>query len=207
MPSKKDQAMEAKVATVAPGFLISGPLLQDPNFAETLVLMAQFNEEGALGFIVNRPATIDLETLLENVDQDLAKMVRKSGLGSHDVLVGGPVQQTAVWLLFPRSPEETDAQNEDILEVGDHLAVGATREILEAFVSGERPGPFHVLLGYAGWGPGQLEVETHAGAWLPLGLSDDLVFEVPFEDRWNEAVRRLGLPPGGFMISGPGAEA
>jgi putative transcriptional regulator len=201
MSTQHDSPLEV---SVAPGFIISGPQLQDPNFARTLVLMAQHSEEGALGFVVNRPASIGLETLLENIDTDLAKLAREAGLSDHDVLVGGPVQPTAVWLLFEQRPDEPE---EDILPVGDVLAVGATRQLLEDFVSGKRPGPFHVVLGYAGWGPGQLEMETHSGAWLPLDLAEDLVFEIPFADRWSEALRRLGLPPGGFLISGPGAEA
>jgi len=180
----------------------------DENFERTVVLMAQHGEEGALGFVINRPSSIDLETLLENVDEDLAKQVRGGPLASHEVLVGGPVQQEAVWLLFEHEevPEEI-AEREELIPVGDKLAVGATLTLLLSFLSGERTGRFLVLLGYSGWGPGQLEEEIKTGTWLPAGVDRKLVLELEHEEKWAASLRQLGLVPGGFMISGSGALA
>ena len=67
--------------------------------------------------------------------------------------------------------------------------------------------PFVLLLGYAGWAPMQVEKEISAGAWVPMELDSDLVFEVPIEKRWETAVRRLGLDPGEFLVGGGGAQA
>lgn len=190
---------------LAPGYLIAAPNMQDPNFSKTVVLMAEHNEEGAVGFILNRETPLSLGFFLHGVDDELAEIAEASGCGDHPVLIGGPVQNNVAWVLYPyRDGQELE---EGSMRVGDQLVLGASMDTLRAFVSGERPGPFHVLLGYAGWGEQQLEEEISQGAWLPLSLGEDLAFSYSSEECWEEAVVRLGLIPGGFMMGGPGAKA
>ena len=91
--------------------------------------------------------------------------------------------------------------------VAGALAVGRSRELLAALVRAPAPGPFLLLLGHAGWGPLQVEHEVGAGGWIPLPFLESLVFDVPLEARWDEAVKQLGLTPGGFSVGGGGAQA
>ena len=189
---------------LAPGFLIAAPSMTDPHFSGSVVLMAEHNDEGAIGFILNRPTPLTLCTLLQSVDKDLADIASDKGIGDRPVLLGGPVQRHIAWVLYQRQREEE--LDEGSIGVGSQLAVGASIEILRAFVNGEKPGPFHVLLGYSGWGEQQLEGEITQGSWLPLELEDDLAFETEIEECWDEALKRLGLIPGAFMM-GPGAKA
>lgn len=189
---------------LAPGLLIASPSLFDPNFSGSVVLMAEHGEGGALGFIVNRPSQMRVRDVLSGVDEDLVKMARHTDLEAGHVLWGGPVQPQGLWILYRPS---LGGLEEGSVQLAEDLALGASRELLESILRGGRSGPFHLLLGYAGWGPKQVEHEAATGSWLPLGLEDDLVFEVPFESRWDTAVRRLGLMPGGFMMGGPGAQA
>ncbi len=93
------------------------------------------------------------------------------------------------------------------LGVGEELALGGSRELLEALVRDRGGEPFVLLLGYAGWAPLQAENEIAAGAWVPMPLESDLVFDVPLEKRWEVAVRRLGLDPGEFLVGTGGARA
>jgi putative transcriptional regulator len=189
---------------LAPGFLVAAPTLPDPNFAGSLVLMAEHHGEGALGFVVNRPASIEVADVLGEVDADLLRAARKAGRAGGPVLVGGPVNPERLWILHRPHPSLVE---EGAVTVGNGLALGGSRELLESVVRGQEAGPFLLLLGYAGWGPQQVEHEVAAGAWLPMDLQDDLVFDVPLADRWETAVRRLGLEPGGFLVGGGGAEA
>jgi putative transcriptional regulator len=189
---------------LAPGFLVAAPTLPDPNFAGSLVLMAEHHGEGALGFVVNRPASIEVADVLGEVDADLLRAARKAGRAGGPVLVGGPVNPERLWILHRPHPSLVE---EGAVTVGNGLALGGSRELLESVVRGQDSGPFLLLLGYAGWGPQQVEHEVAAGAWLPMDLQDDLVFDVPLADRWETAVRRLGLEPGGFLVGGGGAEA
>jgi len=189
---------------LAPGFLVASPSLRDPNFQGSLVLMARHDHEGSLGFVVNRAAPIRSGDVLQAVDPDLRAVARAVGRDQVPVLAGGPVQPERLWILW--RPGVVPA-GEDDLRVTGGLAVGGSRALLEAVSSNDDAGPYQLLLGYAGWGPMQVEGEVAAGAWIPLGLMEDLVFEVALEERWDEAVRRLGLPPGGFTVGGGGAMA
>lgn len=191
-------------AGLAPGFLVASPQLIDPNFSGSVVLVAEHGEEGALGFILNRPSEMTVAEVLSGIDEELVALADGADLSMGRVLWGGPVQPQGLWILYRPS---NGGLEESSVELGDDVALGASRELLESLLTGERTGPFYLLLGYAGWGPLQVEQETTAGSWLPLDFSDDLAFEVAFEDRWETAVRRLGLPPGGFLMGGPGAEA
>ncbi len=189
---------------LAPGFLVAAPALADPNFAGSLVLMAEHHAEGALGFVVNRPGAIDVAELLGGVDDGLRRTAEAAGRASGSVLVGGPVTPERLWILHRPGVAPADDGG---VQLGDGVALGGSRELLDALVRGADAGPFLLLLGYAGWAPGQVEHEIAAGAWIPLPMQDDLVFEVPIEQRWDVAVRRLGLEPGGFMVGGGGAQA
>jgi putative transcriptional regulator len=192
-------------AGLAPGFLVAAPALSDPNFAGSLVLMAEHHGGGALGFVVNRPGPITVADVLGGVDADLRRTAEALGRAGAPVLVGGPVQPERLWILFRPRPGADVTAGESV-KVGDGLALGGSRELLESLV--RAPGePFILLLGYAGWAPMQVEKEIAAGAWVPMPIASDLVFDVPLEKRWDTAVRRLGLDPGEFLVGGGGAKA
>jgi putative transcriptional regulator len=195
---------QASSTGLAPGFLVAAPALADPNFAGSLVLMAEHHPEGALGFVVNRAGPITVADVLQGIDGGLRSLAESRGRARAPVLVGGPVQPERLWILFRPGPQ---APEEGAVTVGAGVALGGSRELLEALIRAEAPGPFTLVLGYAGWAPLQLEHEVAAGAWVPMQLHQDLVFEVPLEQRWELAVRRLGLDPSGFMVGGGGASA
>jgi len=190
---------------LAPGFLVAAPALADPNFAGSLVLMAEHHGEGALGFVVNRPGPVTVAEVLASVDDDLRRAGEARVGFDAPVLVGGPVQPERLWVLF--RPGEVPADAAGSVQVCEGLALGGSRELLEALVHTKGSGPYQLLLGYAGWAPMQVESEVSSGAWIPMPLQADLVFEVPLEQRWEVAVRRLGLDPGGFLVGGGGAQA
>ena len=191
-------------AGLAPGFLVASPALTDPNFAGSLVLVAEHHGEGALGFVVNRPAPIAVADVLGGLDEGLRRDAEAAGRAGGIVLVGGPVQPERLWILFRAGPGIDLA---GAVGVGEELALGGSRELLETLVRDPAPRPFLLLLGYAGWAPLQAESEIAAGAWVPMPLASDLVFDVPLDQRWEVAVRRLGLDPGEFVVGGGGAQA
>jgi len=197
-------ASERSATHLAPGFLVAAPSLRDPNFEGSLVLMAGHRQEGAMGFVVNRPAPVSAGDVLAGVDASLAGLARENGRSDQPVLVGGPVSQEQLWILY--RPGSVDVEEEGI-RVGRRLAVGSSRPLLEALLRSPEPGPFLFMMGYAGWASLQLENEIAHGAWVPLAFQEDLVFTVPAEARWEEAVRRLGLDPVSFMVGGGGAMA
>jgi len=189
---------------LAPGLLVASPTLGDPNFDGSLVLMAEHHAEGALGFVVNRPGPIAVAEVLRGLDPELEAAAQRTGRAGGQVMVGGPVQPERLWILY--RPGEVPAE-EDATRVGVDLALGGSRELLEALVRTPGAGPFLLMLGYAGWAPMQVEHEVNEGAWIPLPLHEDLVFDVPHAERWDQAVRRIRLQPGGFMVTGGGARA
>lgn len=192
-------------AGLAPGFLVAAPSLTDPNFAGSLVLVAEHHAEGALGFVVNRPSQISVVELLDGVDGDLRRAAEAAGRADGIVLVGGPVQPERLWILFRPGPAQAALEG-GAVAVTEEVSLGGSRELLESLV--RAPGaPFLLLLGYAGWAPMQAEKEISAGAWVPMPVERDLVFDVPLEKRWETAVRRLGLDPGEFLVGGGGAQA
>ncbi len=195
---------DTMTSSLAPGFLVAAPGLRDPNFARSLVLMAEHKPEGSLGFVVNRPSRVTVGEVLEQVDPALRAEAERNDRAHASVMVGGPVQPERLWILHQPGP--VPAEEGGVVLAGA-LAVGGSRELLEALVRAPAPGLFLLLLGYSGWGPLQVEREVGAGGWIPLPFVESLVFDVPLEARWDEAVKRLGLTPGGFSVSGGGAQA
>jgi len=186
---------------LAPGFLVAAPSLLDPNFRRAVVLLVHHRAEGSLGFIVNRPADASLSAMLERIG-----LTAPPTRGDESaVLVGGPVAPQTGWVVFEPSALTADA--DDVVQVSERLAVSASRELLERLVTTEQPPMAErrllLVLGYAGWGPGQLDDELTQGAWIPVDFDARIVFETPYEERWATALRSLGIDPARLSVLTP----
>ena len=165
-------------------FLIAMPGMDDPNFAQTVTLVCEHSARGALGIIINRPLTMDLGDVFEQLGLDASQ----SQVSRQNVLLGGPVQTDRGFVLH--SP---GAGFESTLPVSEKLHLTTSRDILDALASGHGPQRAIVALGYAGWDAGQLEDEMARNAWLTVPVDENLLFDVPAEDRWQAAGRLLGI--------------
>jgi len=188
------------LGSLAPGMLIAAPPLGDPNFDRTVILLALHGDDGALGFVVNRAAPMTLGELLV-----LAGYGDGSIADPSPVYLGGPVEPSSGWILYvdPSVP----AGEPGVIAVGDRLRVTSSkaafaqlvRDVEERAPDARDPRRRTVLLGYSGWGPGQLEGEIAGGAWLPVPLDEGVIFDVALADKWEQAYALLGVTPAGMM--------
>jgi len=187
--------------SLAPALLLAAPRLRDPNFERSVVLLGRHEEEGALGWVLNGADLHPVGDLLR-----AARLIPPSGQYPDTTAfrryarVGGPVRPESGWLLYRSGVASFPGE----LEVG-RLRICNRPEALHAVIRGEPPHDFHLLLGYAGWGPGQLESEIQANGWLHCPADPELIFNVPLEAKYDRALRRLGIDPG--MLSGDAGHA
>lgn len=175
-------------------FLIAMPSMVDPNFGHTVVFVAEHSDKGALGLVINRPMDIDLATLFERIDLKL----EIAPLARSRVFFGGPVQMDRGFVLH----QPVGAWSSTV-EVGNGMALTTSKDVLEAVAAGSGPERLMVTLGYAGWGPGQLEAEITQNAWLTVPANPDLIFETPADERFERAFNLLGIDPA-FLASSAG---
>lgn len=164
--------------------LIAMPGMADPNFSTTVTLICEHNEDGALGIIINRPLTLRLAGLFEQLSVENPD----PKVASHPVLSGGPVGTERGFVLH--GPGWIF---DNTLAVSDDIQLTLSRDVIDAIASGEGPEKSLVALGYAGWEAGQLEREMLANSWLNVTATPELVFDTPFAERWNSAARTLGI--------------
>ena len=161
--------------------LIASPDIGDPRFAHTVILMVKHDKDGALGIIINRPfAEKSIASLLEGSGEDL------SGIeGTLRVFAGGPVQPELGFVVH-----STEYRREDTIEVDEHVAMTTSRQILRDI--GHHRGPQKTLfaLGYAGWGPGQLENELARHDWFTAPEEPKLIFDDDRASLWEDAMAR-----------------
>jgi len=164
--------------------LIAMPTLADPNFNRTVTLICEHTDQGALGIVINRPLGVRLSEIFAQLELKRCNAETSRQI----VLHGGPVQQERGFVLHD------DARAWDsTLRVCDGISVTTSRDILVAMAKGQGPGHALVALGYAGWAPGQLEREIVENAWLSVTSTPELVFQTPFEDRWEAAAKLIGI--------------
>ena len=164
--------------------LIAMPAMGDPNFAQTVALICDHSPRGALGLILNKPLTMRMGEVFEQLEIALIE----GPLNDRQVLRGGPMQTDRGFVVH-RAGGEWDST----LKVSDTIHVTTSRDILAAMARGEGPGEAVVALGYAGWDGGQLEDEIRANAWLSAPVDAGIIFDLPFESRWQAAGRLLGV--------------
>ncbi|HQU89050.1 MAG TPA: YqgE/AlgH family protein [Denitromonas sp.] len=165
-------------------FLIAMPSMADTNFARTLTYIAEHNDGGALGVIVNRPIDMSLATLFERVDMPL----ENDQYAQQPVYFGGPVQTDRGFVLH-RPAGDWSAT----LKVNDEVGLTSSKDILQAMAAESCDLDVLVTLGYAGWDAGQLEQELADNAWLTTPADLSIVFDLPAEERFAAAMQLLGI--------------
>ena len=180
------------VANFTNHFLIAMPAMADPNFGGTVVYVAEHGPKGALGLVINRPMELDLGTLFDRIDLKL----EIAPLARSPVFFGGPVQTDRGFVLH----QPVGSWNSTVA-VGGEVGLTSSKDVLEAVAHGAGPERMMVTLGYAGWGPGQLEDEIAANAWLTVPADPDLIFATPVDERLGAAFALLGIDPAFLTMS------
>lgn len=167
--------------------LIAMPGMGDMRFEHSVVFLCSHGDEGAMGLIVNKPAEdVRLIHLLKQLE------IKPKPPGQDmPVHFGGPVENARGFVLH--SPEYTS--NLRSMPINDAFSMTATLDILEDIATGAGPDRALMMLGYAGWGPGQLETEITMNGWLTAEADVGLVFDVPDTKKWSAALKSLGVDP------------
>ena len=164
--------------------LIAMPSLLDPNFVQTVALICEHTDRGALGIVLNKPLPMHLADVFSQMKLEPSM----EGIGSQPVLRGGPVHTDRGFVLH-RPGGSWDHTH----KVSETIQVTTSRDVLAAMAKGEGPTDAFIALGYAGWESGQLEREIRENAWTFMPVDARLVFELPYEERWLGAWRLLGI--------------
>lgn len=185
------------IHTIEPGLLLAAPRLGDPSFERSVVLLGAHEAGGSIGWTVNGTEVASA-----------AEIVRATGLVpaggelptlfERPALRGGPVSPESVWIVYRRATG--DELLPGSLEVGSEIAVTSTMDALRTLIDGGGPAEVRLLIGYAGWGPGQLEDEVAKGAWLPAEADAALLFESATSTLWQRAyAKTIGSIPTAFV--------
>lgn len=167
--------------------LIAMPGMSDPRFSKSVIFMCAHSSDGSMGLIVNKPTPeLKLGDLLDQLK--IPKGPENREIRVH---FGGPVELGRGFVLH-----SADYQSEDAtLKVDEVFGMTATHDILEAIASGNGPKSATLMLGYAGWGPGQIESELVHNGWLVADASPELVFGADSDAKWRDALKSLGVDP------------
>jgi putative transcriptional regulator len=166
--------------------LVAMPGMPDDRFKHTVIYMCDHTPKGAMGLIVNQIADgVDFADLLEQVG--IAERPVKRRLAIH---VGGPVDTSRGFVLH-----SGDYEREDTIRVAPRFALSLSVEVLREISRGDGPKRALFALGYAGWGPGQLESEIQQNTWLHVDADDELVFGGGTDEKWLKALGKLGINP------------
>lgn len=195
-------------------FLIAMPSLGDDYFNKTVTYICEHNGEGAMGLIINMPVNITLHDLLKQIEENDHEESNHSATNqtadeksetetetesvNEDILLdtsleqlvlsGGPISQNRGFVLH-----RTQSGWKSSLALSKDIMITTSKDILMALGTEKAPDQFIVTLGYAGWGPGQLEAELHANSWLTIDADSDILFNTPIEQRWQKATQKLGI--------------
>lgn len=180
------------MSSLAPALLLSMPQLMDPNFARSVILLCKHSEEGAFGVVINRPL-VTTGTVMVHLDPPV------STDRELDIWIGGPVEPQRSWILVGGGPEHPEVASAAQIAEGVYLSTAPA--LLRRLLEPNPPPNARLIVGYSGWGPGQLEQELAESSWLLSDVDADLIFNTPADQLWERAIRRLGADPGALTTS------
>jgi len=170
-------------ASLAPVLLVSMPQMIDPNFSKTVVLLAEYGAHGAFGLVLNR-----------RMDEPaIAVVTADEPLDIHPKMhlyTGGPVEPTRAWILTAHPELDIEA-----LEVQAGVYLSASPNLVRKTLESAPDPNVRMVVGYAGWGAGQLDVELAQGSWLMAPVQPDVIFELGTDAMWETVIRRMGAEP------------
>jgi putative transcriptional regulator len=173
--------------------LIALPGMPDDRFQQTVIYMCAHSASGAMGIVINKPMPgLSFADLMDQLE-----IATKSRRGDFPILFGGPVEKRRGFVLHSNDYESTDAT----LSVSDQISLTATVDILRALAEGRGPKQVILALGYAGWGPGQIETELQDNGWLHCDASPSLIFDAKPETKWRAALQCLGIDSTGLSAN------
>ena len=191
--------LRMSIHSIEPGLLLAAPRLGDPNFEGSVVLLGAHEDGGSIGWTINGAKLADGPEIVRATGLVEAG-AELPAVFEHPALSGGPVSPESVWILYRRA-EGTELLPGS-LPVGDEIAVTSSLDALRSLIAGASGAPTEVrlLIGYAGWGPGQLEREVSKGVWLPTAADADLLFHDVTSTLWQRAyAQTLGTIPAAFV--------
>ena len=165
-------------------FLMAMPSLADPNFAHSVTYICQHDREGAMGIVITQPLEITIGKIMEQLEIEISN----TSIAAQPIYLGGPVQSDRGFVVH-----KPLGNWESKLDIAEDIALTTSRDILEAIARGTGPSSMLFALGYAGWGPGQLEAEIAANAWLSGPATSEIMFATPSEKRWAAAAALVGI--------------
>lgn len=176
--------------------LVAMPQMRDVRFARTVIYICAHNADGAMGLVINRlVGSITFPALLAQLGID------STGLGEEiRVHFGGPVESGRGFVLH-----SSDYVHSGTMLVDDDVGLTASIDILKDIADGQGPRRSLLALGYAGWGPGQLDSELQANGWLTAPPDDAILFDPDLSTKWERAIAKLGVSPA--MLSGEAGHA
>lgn len=179
-------------STLAGQFLVAMPGMEDERFTDTVIYLCAHSDEGAMGLVVNREIeNLQFSDLMKQFDlsgRDDSIRVPESII-TKKILIGGPVETNRGFVLHSSDYFTADSS----LKVNDEICLTATVDVLRALVRGAGPAQSLLMLGYCGWGAGQLEGELKGNGWLTVPHSADLLFATDFELRYEAALAAIGV--------------
>ena len=169
-------------------FLIAMPTLQDPIFRRSVVYICEYNDDGAMGIIINKPLeNLQVEGILEKLK--ISPEPRDPSIRlDKPVMLGGPLAEDRGFILH--TPPASFSSS---IRISDNTIVTTSREVLETLGTERQPSEVLVALGYASWEKGQLEQEILDNAWLTAPADFNILFKTPMGERWNEAAKLIGM--------------
>jgi len=165
-------------------FLIAMPSLEDPHFFHSVTYICEHSDQGAMGIVINQPLDLHLGDALDQMKIPIASPAAATQI----LFMGGPVQAERGFVIHQPAGDW-----ESSLQLSPDIAITTSRDILAAIAEGKGPMQTLVALGYAGWGPGQLEQEIIDNAWLHCPMDKAILFEQPTEKRWKAAASSIGI--------------
>jgi len=179
----------AAESSLAPLLLVSMPQMLDPNFSRAVVLLAEYGTHGAFGLVVNRPMA---EPAHQVVTAEPPLTIKQNV----HLFVGGPVEPNRAWVLTHHRELDGEA-----LEVAGGVYLSAAPALIRHTLNSSPDPQVRIIVGYAGWAPGQLDEELASSTWLMAPVEPDLLFDTPVEAMWETAIRRLGADPSALQTS------
>ena len=178
-------------SNLAPGLLLAMPQLSDPNFSRAVVLMIEHSANGSFGLVINHPSPIKASELLDSLEMAWC------GEDSAVVWAGGPVSPSTGWVLH--EPVGVAEPGQGTIAITSSISLSTSPDRLRA-IAKQPPANIRLLLGYSGWGAGQLEAEMARGAWLHASADPQIVFGTPPDEIWESAMQSLGINPASLFV-------